>query len=276
MKIKRNINNNVSLCIDSKNNDVVVFGKGVGFYRPGDEVPLRIIEKTFYGLDKQYISMLNSISEESLKIADEIVNFAVDKKICEFNGSLLFGLADHIDFALERLHKNIDINLAIYNDINHLYENEMSVGRFALRRIKEKLNVQLPEVEAAYIALNIINSEHNSLNTRSKINEQIIEDVVVIIESHFNIYVDRKSFNYSRFVSHMHYLFKREELNNNGTNNGNEILYETIIKNYPEVFKCLNKIVAYFETKRKIYLNNDECLYLMLHINRLCEKENFN
>lgn len=35
MKIKRNINNNVSLCIDSKNNDVVVFGKGVGFYRPG-------------------------------------------------------------------------------------------------------------------------------------------------------------------------------------------------------------------------------------------------
>lgn len=39
MKIVRNINNNVSLCKDSKNREVVIFGKGVGFLKANEEVP---------------------------------------------------------------------------------------------------------------------------------------------------------------------------------------------------------------------------------------------
>lgn len=39
MKVVKNIHNNISLCIDSKGNEVVAFGKGIGFMKPPYEVP---------------------------------------------------------------------------------------------------------------------------------------------------------------------------------------------------------------------------------------------
>ena len=40
MKVIKNINNNISLCLDSRNNEVVAFGKGIGFTKPPYDVPL--------------------------------------------------------------------------------------------------------------------------------------------------------------------------------------------------------------------------------------------
>lgn len=51
MQVVKNINNNVSICLDSQNQEVVVFGKGVGFIKPPSIVPLNQIERTFYNLD---------------------------------------------------------------------------------------------------------------------------------------------------------------------------------------------------------------------------------
>ena len=105
MKAIRNINNNVALCIDSKGKEVIVFGKGIGFSKVPCEIPLNKIERTFYDLDNQYISLLNDLSSESLKIADIVVNYAIEKLNYELNSNLIFNIADHIDFAIERYRK---------------------------------------------------------------------------------------------------------------------------------------------------------------------------
>ena len=34
MRVIRNINNNVALCLDGNGNEVVAFGKGIGFKKP--------------------------------------------------------------------------------------------------------------------------------------------------------------------------------------------------------------------------------------------------
>lgn len=34
MRVVKNINNNISLCLDSHNNEVIAFGKGIGFMKP--------------------------------------------------------------------------------------------------------------------------------------------------------------------------------------------------------------------------------------------------
>ena len=47
MKVVKNIHNNISLCIDSKGNEVVAFGKGIGFMKPPYEVPIQKVERTF-------------------------------------------------------------------------------------------------------------------------------------------------------------------------------------------------------------------------------------
>lgn len=53
MKVIKNINNNISLCLDSRNNEVVAFGKGIGFTKPPYDVPLSKIDRTFYDVDEE-------------------------------------------------------------------------------------------------------------------------------------------------------------------------------------------------------------------------------
>ncbi|RRF91978.1 MAG: hypothetical protein DUD31_08135 [Coriobacteriaceae bacterium] len=44
MQVVRNINNNVALCLDSQGNELVAFGRGIGFRKPPYEVELSRIE----------------------------------------------------------------------------------------------------------------------------------------------------------------------------------------------------------------------------------------
>ncbi|MBR5755077.1 MAG: transcription antiterminator LicT, partial [Erysipelotrichaceae bacterium] len=50
MKVIRNINNNIAHCLDSKGREVIVFGKGIGFYKKDEEIPLNEINRTFYNI----------------------------------------------------------------------------------------------------------------------------------------------------------------------------------------------------------------------------------
>ena len=104
----------------------------------------------------------------------------------------------------------MDLKLPIIHDIQCLFETEMDIGMMALELLRKNMKIYLPEEEAAYIALHIVNAEKKDKNKVSNIlDEDVIEEIIDIIEAYFNIEIDRKSFNYSRFVSHMHYLIKR-------------------------------------------------------------------
>lgn len=46
MQVVKNINNNVSLCLDNDGHEVIVFGKGIGFVKPPHEIPLESIQRT--------------------------------------------------------------------------------------------------------------------------------------------------------------------------------------------------------------------------------------
>ena len=67
MKVIKNINNNISLCLDSRNNEVVAFGKGIGFTKPPYDVPLSKIDRTFYDVDEEQLAVLNRIPENVLE-----------------------------------------------------------------------------------------------------------------------------------------------------------------------------------------------------------------
>lgn len=46
MKVIKNINNNVSICVDDNNREVIAFGKGIGFKKPPYELELSQIDRT--------------------------------------------------------------------------------------------------------------------------------------------------------------------------------------------------------------------------------------
>ena len=275
MKVIKCINNNVAICLDSSGNEVVVFGKGVGFKKPPYDLELRQIDRTYYDIDDIYISMINDINPEVIDIADAVVNYArllIDNPI---SSNILFTLADHIDFSIKRYEQNMGIKLPIDEDIKYLFEVEMDIGRYAVNLIRKKLKVYIPDEEATYIALHIISSQSKADHKREKLDEKIIEDSIKIIEKHFNISVKMFGFNYSRFVSHMHYLLKRGK-KNEMIQSENNLLYESLKKSFPKTYICSQEIREYLNVSMKWELTDEESIYLMLHINRLCAAEDCN
>lgn len=268
----RSINNNVAICLDSKGHEVVAFGKGIGFDKGPHEIKLSQVERTYYDVNDQYISMISDIPVEIFQISDKILRYAQTKTTNTFNSNIVFTLADHINFSIKRHEKNMDIKLPIINDVERLFELEVDIGKYGLKLINETLHIELPKEEAVYIALHIINAEEKRIATGHISNEKVIDDITTIIEKHFHITVDKEGFNYSRFVSHMNYLLKRGK-DDNLLQTSNYKIYETLKTNYHDTYECIQTICVYLNQSIHMSLNDEEKIYLILHINRLCARE---
>jgi len=271
MKVIKNINNNVSLCLDGNNNEVVVFGAGIGFAKPPYEVPLSKVEKTYYNIDPVYISMIHDIPEEVLDISAKVVDYARSRLENPISSNIVFTLADHINFAIQRYEKNLNITLPIIHDIQYLYEVEMDIGLKAVELIKKKMKIYLPKEEASYIAWHIINAESMNQNHKG-LDKDHIGEITHIIEKFFDINIDKEGFNYSRFVTYMHFLFKRGK-NNETLYSDNLRLFDSLKEQCPETYACSQQVCRYFENVLNTALSKEEKIDLMLHINRLCARE---
>lgn len=275
MQIIKNINNNYAVAVDGDGQQLIVSGRGIGFGpTPRKVEDLTSISRSYYAVDPVYFSMINEIPEEIINVSNIIVDKArllIDNPI---NSNTVFTLADHIAFCIQRYEKQMLIKLPILYDIQQLFEKEMEVGEYGRRLIRKKLGVRLPKDEAAYIALHFINAEEQS-KEKPKNDDTIIEEVIKIIEKEFEIKVDKNNFNYARFVSHMHYLFKRGKSKHLiETDNGR--LYQTMKQEYPKTYECSEQVGSYIGQAIHTKLTDEEKLYLMLHINRLYSYEDCN
>lgn len=224
MKVVKCINNNVAICLDDDNNELVAFGKGIGFKKPPFEIDVAVIQKTYYGIDENYVHMINEIPEEILLLSEEIIKYAENELDYIFSPNVIFTLADHINFAIVRYKERLNITLPIVQDIKFLYENEYAIGKYALSLIEKKLNIKLPLEEASFISLHIINAEA------------------------------RKAGEIDGYAE-------------------NKELYMTMKNSYPDTSDCVDSISEYLFELFKWRLSIEEKLYLILHINRLCSRE---
>lgn len=81
MVIKKILNNNVILALDSYKREVVVMGCGIGFKKDiGDIVDLEKIEKTFIVKEKEsserFKMMLEDVPKEIIYVCHDIIEYA--------------------------------------------------------------------------------------------------------------------------------------------------------------------------------------------------------
>ena len=125
MKIIKKINNNVALAQDARGNDLVVFGKGVGFPpMPCELKDLSNVQRTFYDVSQRYIDLLQDLPEGLLLAADDMVSEALGELDCDLNPNLPFILADHLNFAIQRSREGVSLQNPLSYDVSHLYPKE--------------------------------------------------------------------------------------------------------------------------------------------------------
>ncbi len=277
MKAVRRFNNNVVLCLDNNGREVVAFGKGIGFHDlPYEIEDLSKIEKTFYSIDEKYMGLINELSSEALEVSMKIFDDCIDFLDNTINNNLLITMADHIDFAVQRFKNNMNVPMPLYYDYENLYKDELDIGLNALDYIKDVYGVELPKDEAVGIAMGIINAEMVSEDSSDyKTGVFLIDDITGIIEKEMDIKIDKSNANYARYFSHMQYLVKRI-YDNTQYEESNDSIYKSLARSYPKTKKCVEEIGKHIEKVSGYKCNNDELLYLMLHINRLCTREECN
>lgn len=273
MRIIRKINNSAAVARDSNGKEIVILGKGLGFPDvPYELEDLSRIERSFYDVDPRYLDMIGSLQREVLLASAEIAEEAEIQLNAQLNPNLPLTLADHMQFAMERISKGTEIATPIAYDVKHLYPREYDLGKKALDIFENNVGVRMPEIEAVNVALHLINAQSESGNARFTMRTfQIIGEIDDIVEQQLNITLNKESYSYSRFAMHLQYLIQRLASGRPTDNLGSSML-KPMAREYPEIFYCARQITKYLESTYSWRCNDEETLYLMMHINRAKEK----
>jgi Transcriptional antiterminator len=263
MKVIKKINNNVAICVDSNNKELIAFGKGIGFpAMPYEISDLSLISMTFYRIDNKFYNLIEEIPENIFEVAALIANKAQTTLKCNLNPNLVVGLADHINFAIIRMKKYKKMKMLFSYDVEQLYPKETRLGRYAVELIQKKLFVNLPDSEITSIAMHFVNAEEeNEPEAEVAEAEALIWDVTDKIENFFD-------FNYNRFAMHMRYYFKRIKEKKQFIDD-NVAIVQVMKENNPKVYECASMISKFIDEKLGSESTEDEMLYLMMHINRI-------
>lgn len=274
MKVVKVINNNLIKSVDEKNNEILVMGCGLGFKKvAGDEIDESLIEKVYTCNEKtnssQLISLLEKIPLEHIQTTNEIISFAKASLGKKLSPNIYITLVDHINFAIERNAQGVQIKNALLWEIKKLYNHEYLVGKEALHIIKRRLNIELPEDEAGFIALHFVNALMDDISMEKTTDmTRMIQNILNIIKYHFNLELDEYSIHYERFITHLKFFAQRIFMGVTIEDQDDQFL-EVLKTKYKKEYECTLKVKGYIQSEFNWTLSEDEMVYLTIHINRV-------
>lgn len=277
MIIEKVINNNIVSAYDENGKEVVVMGRGLGFHaRAGAVIDKSKVEKVFRitsrSVADQFMELIAKMPIEHTKISNDIIAFAKKTLKLKLNQSIYVTLTDHINFAIDRCQKGINLENALLWEIRRFYPQEYELGCYAIDLIREQLHITLPEDEAGFIALHFVNAEYGT-NIRDAANFPYqMKEILEIVSRELEIVLDEGTLHYERFVTHMKFLlqrvYRKELLPNEETE-----LAEMMRKKYPREYACSQRIAEYIEKTSNCRLSGEEVMYLSIHIRRVTMAE---
>lgn len=274
MKVVKVINNNLIKSYDDNKNEILVMGCGLGFKKaPGDEIDDTIIEKVYTCNDKtssnRLIQLLEKIPIEHIQATNEIISFAKASLGKKLNENIYITLSDHINFAIKRHNDGVPIKNVLLWEIKKLYNHEFLVGKEALNIIQRRLAVTLPEDEAGFIALHLVNALMDDLSIQKTTDmTKMIQRIINIIKYQFCIELDEYSIHYERFITHLKFFAQRIFMGTSIDDQDNQFI-EILKAKYKKEYECTLKIKQYIEQEYNCKLTEDEMIYLAIHINRV-------
>lgn len=277
MKIEKALNNNVAIIIDG-GEEKIVMGKGIAFSKhKGDEISADAINKTFVLSSpdslNQFAQLLKDIPYEYVTLAQEIIAYAKTTLGKKLDEKINIDLTDHIYTAVKRLKDGIVIKNALLWDIQRFYQDEYTIGTYALDVIEKKFGVRLPDDEAGFIALHIVNAELSEGNLEDIYAiTQIMQEIMNIIRRTFNKDFDQQNVYYYRFMTHLRFFAQRLINKTTYQDEDDMDLFEMIKKKYPSSYKCTERIKEFVKNRYHYDISGEEEMYLTIHIERLVYK----
>lgn len=279
VRIARIYNNNVALTQTYSGEQLVVIGRGLAFgKRKGDMVDPTLIEQTFVpesGTPDESLSwLLARIPSEILGIATDLESIVKSEGI-SISHSFIVPVADHINYAVIRAKEGLAVDYPLAVEVSQLYPQEVRFGRRALELVKDRMGVELSDIESIPLAMHLVNSQFASKDMGGTYRmTEVFTQIFEVIGAGFGGPVDRSLMSAARFVTHLRYLFVRASQPQTASPNPSlPLLLESMQKAHPHAFVCASKVRLVLEMHLDQPLTDDELTYLTIHIARLARDQ---
>lgn len=267
------INNNVVSSWNERHQERILVGKGIGFrVKPGDRIGRDKVQKEYFLKNKsisgKLYALLASTPEVYIEIVYELVGYANEKLGCELDENVYLSLIDHISFATARLERGITFQNTLLWEILHFYPKEFEIGRYGLELVRRYTGYELPQDEAASIAIHIVNAEfdHGDMNEAVRMTE-LLHKIVTVVRYQYRTNFDENSVHYVRFVTHLKFfatrLFQDKMLDEDSD------FHHLVRERYPDEYKCAEKIAGMIWREYQIAIPGEEMAYLAVYIKRI-------
>jgi len=273
MCIHKIINHNIVVSQDESGNEIILMGRGIAYQKKkGDGIAEGQVEKRFH-LEKEiisddFIALLREIPEDVINVTHEVIGYIKAHINRQINNRIYLTLLDHINYALKRYLQGIQFDNMLLLEIKHLYKEEIKVATEVLKMINQRLVINLPQDEVAFIALHIVNAQLElDISEVNKVTS-LIHEILNIVRYHFKITLDESSLDYDRFVTHLKF-FSRRLFRDQVKTEDDVALYEILKQRYPNEYSCVEVIEAHIEKAYNQALSLSEKLYLTLHMTRI-------
>ena len=278
-RVRKALNHNTLIAISMENNqEYLVIGKGIGFGKKVSErfeIPENI-ECTVYSLHEQTergkaMELIKGIEPVYLEIAGKVLAKS-EEVFGKIDKNILFPMADHIAFAVQRIRANEQISNPLTDDIRALFHMEYKTAECVKDILWEMLQIEIDEHEIGYIALHIHSAIEDENVALSMQIAMAVRECIRMIEEETGQTIDVMSLSYNRLMNHIRYMVARSIKGEKLKLNMNDYMSVKFPKSFwmaTEVCKQLEK-----QLHRNSPLDEVEIGYLAMHIERvLMDKE---
>ncbi|HET9648852.1 MAG TPA: PRD domain-containing protein [Microlunatus sp.] len=276
MRILKVFNNNVVLAADERGVQHVLFGRGLGFKAaPGSTVDPGRVERRFAPSGaagaERIAALVDEIPLQDIELSERIVALARARLGPHITDHVLLPLADHLSFALRRIAEGTaEIEYPLRWEVQYLYPAEVAVAREALDLVAADRGIQLPEVEAVPLALHLVTAQFDAdMSTTAQMTQDLTR-ILAIIRDEYGVEIDESSMEVARFVTHLRYLFLREQQGRKLNQTPAE-LHAALRSARPNEYISAGRIGTLLADQYGWDISTDEILYLALHVSRLVD-----
>ena len=273
-RITKILNHNSFMGIESKNDqECLIMGKGVAFGKKvgqtvsitGDARVYSLKELTDRGEAREIIK---SVSPLCLELANEVLNQA-EEEFGKVDRSIIFTMADHLDFAVRRIQNGEQISNPLTDDIRIMFYKEYKVAGCIRDLLKEKLGIRIDEHEIGYIALHVHAAIVDENVSQAMEIARTVRECICMVEEETGKSIDVMSLSYNRLMNHVRYMVARaihgEKLKMS--------LNDYMSVKFPGPYMTAEKICRKMEKSLKLPIPDIEIGYLAMHLERMMDRE---
>lgn len=276
-RVSKVLNNNGLIAIDMEDNqEYVLLGKGIGF---GKKISQRFEKPencTLYSLKTDTErgnagALARTVAPEYLEIADEILGEA-EKAFGTIDRRILFTMADHIAFAVDRIRGHEQISNPLTDDIKALFYSEYKVASSLRDILMKRMNVPIDDDEIGYVALHVHSAIMDERVSVAMQMAGVIRECINLIEKETGKKIDVMSLSYNRLMNHIRYMVARIKKGERLKLDMNDYME---IK-YPKAFRMATTVCDQLSESLQIRIDEMEIGYLAMHIARVRSDEEDN